>query len=199
MVSPNRLARMLSVVFLLATYPFHAMGENPKILIVLGAPGEPEYGTIFEACGNRWRDVFGKAPVTLLDGTKTIQPTNESTEESKSNQEDKEPNSQNVSHRQQILDWIKQSELDNRSPDKANENNAANEDNAANDAIRWLIMIGHGTSDRSGSKFNLAGPDLTAKEMAAALKSSTRVGSLSIVHRPVVLSFPNYLDLTGLS
>lgn len=168
MVSPNRLARMLVVVFLLATYPANAMGGNPKILIVLGAPGEPEYGTIFEACGNRWRDVFGNASVTLLDGTKTIQPSIAAGEENRSNQEDKETDSQNVSHRQQILDWInqQQTELESSSPDKSNEADAAN------DAIRWLIMIGHGTSDRSGSKFNLAGPDLTAKEMATALKSS---------------------------
>jgi hypothetical protein len=38
----------------------------------------------------------------------------------------------------------------------------------------WLAFIGHGTFDGRAAKFNLRGPDVTAEEMAAALKSSKR-------------------------
>jgi len=38
----------------------------------------------------------------------------------------------------------------------------------------WLVFIGHGTFDGRDAKFNLRGPDLSAEELAAALKSCTR-------------------------
>lgn len=40
----------------------------------------------------------------------------------------------------------------------------------------WVVLIGHGTSDRDSSKFNLKGPDISAAEMAKAIaeRSETR-------------------------
>ncbi len=38
----------------------------------------------------------------------------------------------------------------------------------------WLVLLGHGTFDGRDGKFNLRGDDLTASEIAAWLKSSTR-------------------------
>jgi hypothetical protein len=38
----------------------------------------------------------------------------------------------------------------------------------------WLVFIGHGTFDGRTAKFNLRGPDLSAEDLAAALKSCSR-------------------------
>lgn len=42
----------------------------------------------------------------------------------------------------------------------------------------WVVMVGHGTFDGRAAKFNLAGPDLSARELNEALAEVTR---LSIV------------------
>jgi hypothetical protein len=63
------------------------------------------------------------------------------------------------------------------------------------DAALWLVLIGHGTFDGRTAKFNLRGPDLTAKELAEWLKptvrplviintSSSSAPFLSILSRP---------------
>lgn len=39
------------------------------------------------------------------------------------------------------------------------------------DAPKWLVLIGHGTHDTSGAKFNLRGPDISADEIAKALEN----------------------------
>lgn len=36
----------------------------------------------------------------------------------------------------------------------------------------WLVLIGHGTNDRTGAKFNLRGPDLSDVEIADALNGT---------------------------
>ncbi|MFN9639649.1 MAG: hypothetical protein ACK56W_06485 [Pirellula sp.] len=36
----------------------------------------------------------------------------------------------------------------------------------------WLVLIGHGTNDRTGAKFNLRGPDLSDVEIANALNGT---------------------------
>jgi hypothetical protein len=38
----------------------------------------------------------------------------------------------------------------------------------------WLVFIGHGTFDGRSAKFNLRGPDISAEDLAAALKPCTR-------------------------
>ena len=47
---------------------------------------------------------------------------------------------------------------------------AANEKNAE----LWIVLIGHGTFDRREAKFNLRGPDVSAKELAEWLKPVAR-------------------------
>jgi hypothetical protein len=58
--------------------------------------------------------------------------------------------------RQRTLDWI------------------AKTDAGESDDIRtyWLVLIGHGTNDRTGAKFNLRGPDLSDVEIANALNGT---------------------------
>lgn len=58
--------------------------------------------------------------------------------------------------RQRTLDWI------------------ARTDAGESDNFRtyWLVLIGHGTNDRTGAKFNLRGPDLSDIEIANALNGT---------------------------
>lgn len=152
-------------------------GEEPTVLVVLGAAGEPEYGTIFRACGNRWKEAFGEGGTIVLDGTEMnpqsagpanmndASPGTESQSESQSESQREQPDS----HRQQILDWISQQEPMGDSLDST-----AVEADPTSRGVRWIILIGHGTTDRTGSKFNLFGPDLSAKELSAALKKNSQ-------------------------
>lgn len=108
-------------------------------LVVLGASGEAEYGSLFQVWGNRWREVFGQSECEWIDGT-----TGEE-EQSSSSMDDKT----------RILEFLsKCSEL----PDEQT------------DAPKWLVLIGHGTHDAAGAKFNLRGPDISAEEIAKALE-----------------------------
>jgi hypothetical protein len=66
------------------------------------------------------------------------------------------------SHRDQILAWI---ERTSESPVEE---------------TYWMVFLGHGTFDRTGAKFNLAGPDLSSRELAKALENS--------IHRWVVIN-----------
>ncbi|MCA9175144.1 MAG: hypothetical protein KDB14_11730 [Planctomycetales bacterium] len=38
----------------------------------------------------------------------------------------------------------------------------------------WIVLLGHGTDDRRDARFNLAGPDISAKELAGELKDCQR-------------------------
>jgi len=48
------------------------------------------------------------------------------------------------------------------------------EEVAQPDGELWLVFIGHGTYDGKSAKFNLRGPDLSAEDLAAALKPCRR-------------------------
>jgi hypothetical protein len=99
-----------------------------RVLVVLGASGEVDYGEQFRVWGNRWKDAFADGTVDVIDGTILS------------------PNSEDArSDRQKMLDWIAK----------------ANSIDTGVAGTYWLVLIGHGTSDRSGTKFNLRGPDIS--------------------------------------
>lgn len=117
-----------------------ASGAVPATkLIVVGAPGESEYGELFRVWGNRWKAVFGEADCDWIDGT---EPENASSPQS-------------TDDKTRLLQFLTQ----NRSGD------------VQSDAPKWLVLIGHGTHDASGAKFNLRGPDISADEIAKALEN----------------------------
>ena len=58
-------------------------------------------------------------------------------------------------HRQQILEWIQNPNAPGTTDDSSQE--------------RWLVLIGHGTQDRTAVKFNLKGPDISAEEISKAI------------------------------
>ncbi len=66
----------------------------------------------------------------------------------------------------------------------------------------WLVLIGHGTFDRKTARFNLAGPDVSADELAewlAPLKRPVAVVDCSACSSPFItaLSAPNRVIVTA--
>ncbi|MCU0720590.1 MAG: hypothetical protein MUC83_12850 [Pirellula sp.] len=167
MVWHDLLAKMVMVMVCAASLEVYSFGDETKVLVVLGAAGEPEYSSVFKACGNRWKDTFGEGMITLLDGTEWDAKVEQLKSLGQSGAGDEQPRVSEESHRQRILDWISKQE-----PQSDSSTAYDLEREPGSDEVRWLILIGHGTTDRSGSKFNLSGPDLSAKELAAALKNT---------------------------
>jgi hypothetical protein len=85
-------------------------------------------------------------------------------------------------------DWIaaassanKKSRLIDSSPDETNQVSTLREVVSAQtvgEQELWIVLIGHGTFDGREAKFNLAGPDISAKELAELLKP---------IQRPLIL------------
>jgi len=108
---------------------------RPAVVVVVGAPGTPEYATQFTAWAKLWEQACAKSGATFaavgLDEPGT---------------------SSDLARIQQILA-------------------GHSEENAT---ALWLVLIGHGTFDGRTPKFNLRGPDLSAKDLAEWLKPVRR-------------------------
>ncbi len=113
-----------------------AAHPHRSILVVVGAPGEEEFGQAFRESAERWKIAFSSEDFQLIDGTASAP------------REGKE-------HRQQILDWISKPAAVDKLSESVQE--------------RWLVLIGHGTQDRTAVKFNLKGPDISADEISKAI------------------------------
>jgi hypothetical protein len=101
------------------------------VIVVVGAPGEAEYGEVFTKAAQLWQDACGKGQVRCVTiGLDQPGATND-------------------------FDRLKQTLAEE-----------------AHDTDRelWLVLIGHGTFDGKEAKFNLRGPDLSATDLAEALK-----------------------------
>lgn len=90
-------------------------------------------------------------------------------------------------HRQQILDWISRPGIEPRQ-DPLDE--------------RWLVLIGHGTHDRSTTNFNLKGPDISAETIAKAIapiKAKWLIVDCASSSGPFInaLSGPNRIVITA--
>lgn len=120
---------------------------NREVLIVIGAPGEDTYAKEFRNWAERWKTALQLSAIKVIDGT---QPINTD-----------EQNAQQKTDLQAILDWI--DTASNVTPNKQ----------PAQLADRWLVFIGHGTDDGGITKFNLRGPDISAKELSKALDGRT--------------------------
>lgn len=127
-------------LFLATTTPL-ALGEvSPTMLVVVGAPGTPEYGSAFSEWADRWRGIAEKASLRLIEignngeASASIRP----------------PESGEVSTDRQAL-------------------RHAIDAHPAGEPL-WIILIGHGTYDGDTAKFNLQGPDFSARELGEWLK-----------------------------
>jgi len=63
---------------------------------------------------------------------------------------------------------------DNPENDRARLLTALANETAKTGGELWIVLIGHGTFDGRSAKFNLRGPDISATELAAALKPARR-------------------------
>jgi hypothetical protein len=131
-MSPLPLRFLLFSFFLLVA---SAGAANQRTLVlVIGAPGEPEYGEQFATSADLWKRA-------ATNGGFDISVIGEST-----NRED---------DRGELLKVL------------------TNEVSHSGDEL-WLVLVGHGTFDGRSAKFNLRGPDISADDLAAALKPCKR-------------------------
>lgn len=122
-----------------------------RVLIVIGAPGLEEYKEPFRRSASIWQRQFKPSEITLLDGS-IDPPSGEDSKDGKSNESNSL--SSNPSDKEKILQWIDRFQ---------------STEGADSYSTNWIILIGHGTNDRSGAKFNLRGPDIGATEIAKLL------------------------------
>ena len=109
--------------------------ESRSMILVVGAPGEPEYAEQFAACVDLWQQAAARGGLRLRVIGRDPAPA----------QDD----------RAQLLTAL-----------------AAEAAQPAGEL--WLVFIGHGTYDGRSAKFNLRGLDISAGDLAAALKPCRR-------------------------
>jgi hypothetical protein len=124
----NHFFHTIAVVLLLSAR-IEASAKT-MVVVIVGAPGAPEYAAQFHEWGERWRAAADTASANfqLLGEAKASAP----------------------SDREQL-----QKLLSGMTSEQA--------------APLWLVFIGHGTFDGRTAKFNLAGPDVSAEEIATWL------------------------------
>jgi hypothetical protein len=123
------------VVFLRFVSVAGAEDSRGDLLLVLGAPGEAQYGELFQTWAERWKSAAqrGGLKVSVIG----------------------KDQSETGTHREQVQHVLKDSQTDSERP-------------------LWLVLIGHGTYDGKSARFNLAGPDVSADELATWLTSLKR-------------------------
>jgi hypothetical protein len=146
------MTKLLSVLVLLAlpsvSTVFAATNTNaPALLLLVGAPGGPEYASNFVQQAALWNDAAAKAGcsrvVTIgLDAA----PAETAEQPDQTGRRDKA--GEDVEKLQRFL-----------------------ESEPKDDPTQlWLVLIGHGTFDGKEAKFNLRGPDLSSTNLSAWLK-----------------------------
>ena len=111
------------------------INDHRDLILVVGAPGAPEYAEQFSAMAELWKQAAAKGGLLpSLIGQDTTPGSDDRT---------------------RLLNVL-----------------AANVAKPSGEL--WLVFLGHGTFDGHSAKFNLRGPDLSADELAAALKPCRR-------------------------
>jgi hypothetical protein len=121
---------------LLCALPMGAQtNEGRTLVLVVGTPGEPEYGEQFSAWAGLWKQAAtnGNLAVRVIGQDEAASPDD----------------------RTRLLTVLA-------------------EEVARPAGELWLVFIGHGTYDGRAAKFNLRGPDISAEELAVALKTCRR-------------------------
>lgn len=109
--------------------------EQRALILVVGAPGEPEYGEQFSAWADLWKQAAAKGGLQVTEIGQGTSSTNDD--------------------KTILLQAL-----------------AAEVSKPAGEL--WLVFLGHGTFDGRAAKFNLRGPDISADELAGALKPCRR-------------------------
>ena len=116
--------------------------QQQKVIVIVGAEGQPEYGEQFKRWADQWEAVINEA--------------NSTNEASSASSEDHQPTIEfekigfDEPGEKSDLDRVKQALGETVGPETRS---------------IWIVLIGHGTYDKKAAKFNLRGPDLTAKQL----------------------------------
>jgi len=136
---------------------------RPVVIVVVGAPGEPDYAPQFTRWATLWQQACSKASTELI----AIGPDE----------------SETPSDRTKLQEALARHSRQTTAP-------------------LWLVLIGHGTFDGRVARFNLRGPDLSARELAEWLKPIDR--PLAIINTTSAsapflkeLSAPNRVVITA--
>lgn len=131
----------------IATELLGQSNESRRMVIVVGAPGEPEFATQFQEWAGKWRTAAESAglqvqSVGLADANEqpAIEPGTEPVEATEA-----------PAARDQLESLLKS--VSNQPTTEF-----------------WLVLIGHGSYDGKQSKFNLVGPDVSAEEITQWLE-----------------------------
>ncbi len=109
--------------------------DKPVVIVVVGAPGNSQYGSQFKEWADLWQKACNKGQAKyILIGLSLTEGT----------------------------------------PDYMKLKETLNIESKQDSAFLWLVLIGHGTFDGRTAKFNLRGPDISAKELAVWLKPFSR-------------------------
>lgn len=132
-----------------ATVPAGAADKAGQqwLVLVVGAPGEEEFGNQFQDWAQRWLAALAEAPDVQLAtiGVAVHGPATAGNWEIPAVPGAETGSTDNRNDRQRLQDWLEQIPAD---------------------AERvWVVLIGHGTADGDAAKFNLAGPDFSAQEL----------------------------------
>ncbi|MFK7767627.1 MAG: hypothetical protein AB8B55_10440 [Mariniblastus sp.] len=111
--------------------PSFALAQEQKVIVVVGAPGEEEFGDRFLTWAENWKTAVKSAPESKI-GFAQIGV-------------------------EKASDSLAQSDFDRLKTEIEN--------TPKNIGELWVVLIGHGTDDRKNSKFNLTGPDVSAKQL----------------------------------
>ena len=122
-----------------------AAPARPVVLVIVGAPGTPEYATQFAAWAGLWEQACVKSNATYLS-VGLGAPAAES----------------DCARVRQILGGLK---TEDRTPTPEPSSVLR-----PPSSVLWIVLLGHGTFDGRTAKFNLRGPDLSARDLAEWLK-----------------------------
>ena len=116
---------------------------KPTMIVVVGAGGAPQYEAMFADWSDRWIAAAAKAGYQIVTIGRDAEPPDQPTgpgQTDKSSQTDQ--------------------------TDKKRLRAAIDESAKTPGVDLWLVLIGHGTYDRREARFNLRGPDVSAKDLA---------------------------------
>lgn len=126
-----------------------AAADLPKVLVIVGAPGEADFGTNFLRQAQAWEHACERARAERITlGTSPADPAVSETA-------DASGTNALTGDLAELAKILAAEPVDSPRP-------------------LWIVLIGHGTYDGQEAKFNLRGPDLSATQLAQWLKPSHR-------------------------
>lgn len=135
-------------------------GQETRVVVVVGAAGEPQYGKLFQTWAQRWQEAATAAQhsVSIIGAPQIIG-----------------ENDEVVTVRDQLRDALLSSPRS-----EAGQTTDSAEDTSTVASNVWLILIGHGTFDGNVAKFNLEGPDISATELAQWLEEARTTANTNL-------------------